>query len=92
MGIAWWWRCAGDFRFGEFVGIDIQDVNVVEVSVALGFAGVVVAAEDHDGGAGKGGSVTAARARTYALDYGISPLPAAKLELPLVKFGGLREL
>ena len=43
-------RSARDLWLGEFVGVDIQDVGVVEVRVTLRLTRVVVPSEDDDAG------------------------------------------
>ena len=55
VGVARRGRGPGDFRLREFVGVYVENVGVVEIRVALGFAGVVVPAEDDDRRPGKGG-------------------------------------
>jgi hypothetical protein len=84
VGVAGGGRGARDFGFSELVGVDVEDVGVVEVGVALGFSGVVVAAEDDDGGAGEGGGMAAPGTGTDALDDGVGPLPASDLQFLLL--------
>lgn len=50
MCISGCWGRSGDFGFSELVGIDIKNVGIIEVGIALGFACKVVPSKDDDGG------------------------------------------
>lgn len=89
MSVPWCWRCSWDFWFREFVGIDIENVSIVEVSVTFSFACEIVPAKNYDRGSWQSCAVSASGARTNTLDDGVSPLPPSDLQFPVWIFAGL---
>lgn len=79
MGVSGSRRGSRYFWLGELIGVDVEDVGVVEVGVPLRFAGVVVSAKDDDGCSGESGGVPPSWTGTYSLDDRIGPLPSPNL-------------
>jgi hypothetical protein len=50
MRVSWSRGCSAYFRFGELIGVDIKDVSVIEIGIALGLTSKVMPPENDDTG------------------------------------------
>ena len=49
--VSWSWRSSGDFGFGELIGVNIENVGVVEISIAFSLTCEIMSSEYDDRGA-----------------------------------------